>query len=193
MHWFPVNGDVIHGLAPVRYSLPVMARAILRRMANKRERQATILELVEQRSVSSQEELRRLLRQRGWDVTQATLSRDLRELRLARVPGSDGTSRYSVADATAEEYRAALDGLLPQFFVRADGVNELAVIRTIPGGAQPIAAALDAEGWPDLLGTLAGDDTILIICRTAAARERTVRRLQTLAGAGGQSEAFLRT
>lgn len=177
----------------MRYSLPVMARAILRRMANKRERQATILELVEQRSVSSQEELRRLLRQRGWDVTQATLSRDLRELRLARVPGSDGTSRYSVADATAEEYRAALDGLLPQFFVRADGVNELAVIRTIPGGAQPIAAALDAEGWPDLLGTLAGDDTILIICRTAAARERTVRRLQTLAGAGGQSEAFLRT
>ena len=80
-------------------------------MANKRERQSAILEIVEQRPVSSQEDLRKLLLHRGWDVTQATLSRDLRELRLARVPTPEG-ARYAVTDGHIEESRAALDTLL---------------------------------------------------------------------------------
>jgi transcriptional regulator of arginine metabolism len=151
-------------------------------MANpKRDRQNTILELVRTHPVDSQEELRRLLRQRGWDVTQATLSRDLRELRIARVPTAEG-ARYAVTDGSIEEARVALDTLLPQLFLRIDGVSEMVVLRTVPGGAQPIASALDGEGWPDILGTVGGDDTILIICRSVQARERTVRRIKTLAG-----------
>lgn len=150
-------------------------------MANKRERQATILEIVTSRPVASQEELRKLLLQRGWDVTQATLSRDLRELRVARIPSPDG-GRYGMTDGGSDDNRAALDGLLPQLFDRVDGVGELLVLKTVPGGAQPIAAALDGEEWPDILGTLGGDDTILIICRSAAARERLARRIRTLAG-----------
>lgn len=150
-------------------------------MANKRERHDTILEIIDSRAVSSQEDLRKLLLQRGWDVTQATLSRDLRELRLARVPTPEG-ARYAVTDGTIEESRAALDTLLPQLFLRLDGVSEMLVLRTVPGGAQPIAAALDGEGWSDILGTVGGDDTILIICRSVAARDRVMRRLRSMAG-----------
>ena len=159
----------------------LMSAVIKSSVANKRERHDTILEIIGSRPVSSQEDLRKLLLQRGWDVTQATLSRDLRELRLARVPTPEG-ARYAVTDGNIEESRAALDTLLPQLFLRVDGVSEMLVLRTVPGGAQPIAAALDGEGWSDILGTVGGDDTILIICRSVAARERVHRRLKSLAG-----------
>ena len=152
-------------------------------MANKRERQAAIQEIVESRAVGSQEELRRLLRQRGWDVTQATLSRDLREMRLARIPDAEGGVRYAVAEGAAQEDTGpSLDVILPPLFRGIDGVSELAVLRTIPGGANSVGGALDLESWPDIIGTIAGDDTILIICRSSAARERIVRRIRTLAG-----------
>ena len=150
-------------------------------MANKRQRHDTILEIIGNRVVSSQEDLRKMLLQRGWDVTQATLSRDLRELRLARVPTPEG-ARYAVTDGNIEESRAALDTLLPQLYLRVEGVSEMLVLRTVPGGAQPIAAALDGEGWSDVLGTVGGDDTILIICRSVAARDRVQRRLRSMAG-----------
>ena len=152
-------------------------------MANKRERHDTILEIINARVVSSQEDLRKLLLQRGWDVTQATLSRDLRELRLARVPTPEG-ARYAITDGSIEESRAALDTLLPQLFLRVDGVSEMLVLRTVPGGAQPIAAALDGEAWSDILGTVGGDDTILIICRSVEARTRLDNRLRKLAKKG---------
>jgi transcriptional regulator of arginine metabolism len=151
-------------------------------MGNKRERQGAIRELIVARPVSSQEELRRLLLQRGWDVTQSTLSRDLREMRVARVPEADG-ARYSITDGAEMTSRPGLDTLLPSLFSRIDGVGELVVLRTIPGGAQSVAVALDSEDWPDVLGTIAGDDTILIVCRSSGARERLVRRLATIAGA----------
>ena len=151
-------------------------------MANKAERQATILELIASRQVGSQEELRRLLLQRGWDVTQSTLSRDLRELRLARVPTTDGGVRYSVTGVRPEELKLGLETLLPPLFTAIDAVGELIVLHTHTGGAQPVALAIDAEEWPDVLGTIAGDDTILIICRSTAARERIARRIRALAG-----------
>jgi transcriptional regulator of arginine metabolism len=149
-------------------------------MANKRERQAVVLELIRRRDVGSQEDLRKLLLQRGWDVTQATLSRDLRELRIARVPTPDG-ARYAIADAETTDPRATLDTLLPQLFAGIDGVAELALIRTVRGGAQPIAEAMDKERWSEILGTIAGDDTILVVCRSGAARDRVVRRVRSLA------------
>jgi len=148
---------------------------------DKRKRQSAILDLVERQPIGSQEELRVLLHKRGWDVTQSTLSRDLRELRLARVPTSDGV-RYAVADGTlSSAARPALDALLPQLLTRVDGVGEMIVVRTVPGGAQPVASALDGESWPDVLGTVGGDDTILVVCRSSTARERLERRLRKLA------------
>lgn len=155
-------------------------------MSNKRDRQDAIRLIVGSRTVGSQEELRRLLRQRGWDVTQSTLSRDLRELRLARVPTADGV-RYTLTDGDDGSQRMMLDNLLPQLFNGVDGVGELLVLHTLRGAAQTIAEAIDEEDWPDVVGTIAGDDTILIICRSAAARERLTRRIKTLSGEGGGS------
>ena len=147
---------------------------------NKKQRHTVILDIVESRSVASQEELRHLLRDKGWDVTQSTLSRDLRELRLARIPTSDG-ARYASPDASGDEPRAMLEDVLPQFLSSIDGVSELMVIKTIAGGAQPIAEAIDFQGWSDVVGTIGGENTILVVCRSPAARERLERKLRRLA------------
>jgi transcriptional regulator of arginine metabolism len=150
-------------------------------MSNKRERQQAIRELVSTRPIGSQEELRQLLGERGWDVTQSTLSRDITDLRIARVPSPAGV-RYTAADRSgAEESRATLSALVPQLFQRLDFVRELIVVKTVVAGAQPISEAIDSEGNPDVLGTIAGENTILIICRSDAARERVSKRLLTLA------------
>jgi transcriptional regulator of arginine metabolism len=151
-------------------------------MTKKHERQTTIRELVESRPVSSQEELRKLLRHRGWDVGQSTLSRDLREMRLVRVPAPQG-ARYAFTETSGDidDGRAPLNVILPPLFVRVEGVGELVVLRTIPGGAQPVGVALDAEQRQEILGTIAGDDTILIVCRSGAARDRLIRYLRAMA------------
>jgi transcriptional regulator of arginine metabolism len=152
-------------------------------MAGKRERQNMILGLIETQPVATQEDLRRLLRQRGLDVTQSTLSRDVHELRLARVPTGEGV-RYARAETSGavEAGRPTLELLAPQLVTSLDGVNELLVIRTPPGSAQTVARAIDSEHVSDIVGTIAGDDTILIVCRSAAARERLSRRFGSLRG-----------
>jgi transcriptional regulator of arginine metabolism len=147
---------------------------------NKKERQAAILDIVRAKPVASQEDLRAYLLERGMTVTQSTLSRDLREMRLARIPTHDG-ARYAHPDVLGDDTRAQLTDLLPQFFASCEGVSELLVIKTIPGGAQPIAEAIDSEGFADVLGTIGGENTILVICRSVAARERLERRFQKLA------------
>lgn len=148
---------------------------------NKRERQTVIRELISTRPVGSQEELRQLLAERGLEVTQSTLSRDMRDLRIARIPTQSGV-RYTTADSSSpEEGRATLASIFPQLFARLDAVGELIVVKTVVAGAQPIAEAIDSEGSPDVLGTIAGENTILIICRSEVARERVAKRLQTLA------------
>jgi transcriptional regulator of arginine metabolism len=150
---------------------------------NKRQRHAVILELVEQHRIHSQEELRERLAERGVDVTQATLSRDIRELRLVKVPDSEGRPYYTLPPETWTK-RPPLERLLPTLFVGADGVGNLLLVTTLPGGAQPVAEAIDWEEWPEVLGTVAGDDTILIILRAARYRRVVQSRLEELAGFG---------
>lgn len=151
-------------------------------MTRKRDRQDAILELVGTHVVGSQEELRQLLHGRGFDVTQATLSRDMRDLGLARVPGEDG-SRYVVPEGSSPgDDKPLLAKLLPQLFYKVDGVGELVVLHTVASGAQPIAEAIDQEEFEEVLGTIAGDDTILIVTRSAADRTALIDRLRALAG-----------
>jgi transcriptional regulator of arginine metabolism len=151
-------------------------------MTKKHARQAAILDLVASHVVGSQEELRQLLLGRDMDVTQATLSRDLRDLGLARVSTEDG-GRYVLPESlTADEDKPLLATLLPQLFSRIDGVGELIVLRTVRSGAQPIAEAIDQEEFGEVLGTIAGDDTILIVTRSANARLALTARLLALAG-----------
>lgn len=149
-------------------------------VAEKHERQQAIREIVTARAVASQEVLRRQLARRGWDVTQSTLSRDLRELRLARIPDEQGGVRYSFPDGIGEEESSAeLERMLPTLLVGAEGVGVLVVVRTRRSGAQPVAEALDLLEWPDVAGTIAGDDTVLVICRSAGGQSRVVKRLKS--------------
>ncbi len=113
-------------------------------------------------------------------MTQATLSRDLRELRIGKAPHAEGESYYAVPEA--EETSPALERLLPHLMLSAEGVGHLAVVKTLAGGAQAVAEAIDMEGWPELLGTLAGDDTILLILREESGRRAVIARIQRLAG-----------
>lgn len=146
-------------------------------MSDKNQRQQVIREIVSAKAVASQEELRRQLAKRGWDVTQSTLSRDLRELRLARIPDAQGNSRYAFSDGGDDELMQ-LERMLPQLLTAAEGVQVLVVARTIKSGAQPVAEALDQLEWPDVAGTIAGDDTVLIICRSTEGRERVLKKLR---------------
>ena len=148
---------------------------------NKQERQRVIQELIATRPIGSQEELRQLLAERGLDVTQSTLSRDMRDLRIARIPSPAGIRYTSASTASRDEGRATLASIFPQLFARLDVVGELIVVKTVVAGAQPIAEAIDSEGNPDVLGTIAGENTILLICRSEAARERIAKRLLALA------------
>jgi len=153
-------------------------------MTNKQTRQAAILDLVAQHVVGSQEELRQLLLGLGMNVTQATLSRDLRDLHLARVSEAAG-ARYMLPETLAVDGgKPLLATLLPQLFSRVDGVGELIVLHTVASGAQPIAEAIDQEEFPEVLGTIAGDDTILIVTRSPSARMALTQRLREFAGEG---------
>ncbi len=153
-------------------------------MTNKRERQFAILQLIGSGRIASQEELKQRLASRGLHVTQATLSRDLRDLGVVRAPGEDG-ARYLLPEMVADEAKPSLDSLLPQLFSRVDGVGELIVLHTLPSGAQPIAEAVDSEGFEEVIGTLAGENTILIVCRSVEARMELTQRLLQLAQRDG--------
>jgi transcriptional regulator of arginine metabolism len=142
----------------------------------KAQRHAAILRLVREHAVPSQERLRELLAHAGFDVTQATLSRDIHELGLLKQPGAGGTPGYA-APADETVLAPTLAGFLSSLLLRSDGVGPLLVLRTPTGGANALAAALDHEGWPEVLGSLAGDDTVLVVTRSPAARRRLARRL----------------
>jgi transcriptional regulator of arginine metabolism len=151
-------------------------------MTKKHDRQNAILQLIGSHQIASQEELKHLLTARGVAVTQATLSRDLRDLGVLRGSSEEG-ARYVLAEMVSDEAKPSLEGLLPQLFSRIDGVGELLVLHTLPSGAQPVAEALDGQGWPEIIGTLAGENTVLIICRSPQARDTLSRRIIGLANA----------
>jgi len=150
------------------------------RTASKRERQGAILEILRHHRVTNQGELRDRLGAEGIEVTQATLSRDLRDLRLVKVPGADGSSHYTLPEEW--DQTPPLETLLPTLFVSAEGTGNLLVVRTMTGGAQAVALGIDWEEWPEVLGTIAGDDTILIILREAERLEEVRRRILGIAG-----------
>jgi transcriptional regulator of arginine metabolism len=147
----------------------------------KPQRHAVILELVRENRVPSQEVLRELLSERGIEVAQATLSRDIRELGLVKVPDENGGSVYTLPSGITDP-TPTLARLLPSLYLGTDGVGNLLVVKTLVGGAQPVAVGIDWEEWPEVLGTIAGDDTILVILRDPAHREAVTRRLEELAG-----------
>jgi transcriptional regulator of arginine metabolism len=148
----------------------------------KTQRHAAILRIVRQGTVGSQEQLRERLKAEGFNVTQATLSRDIRELGLAKVAAPDGGSHYAAGAEGAPGVRPHLEQLLPTMLVSAEGVGPLLVLKTTTGGAQALGLALDGAGWSEVIGTIAGDDAILVITRSERGRRAVQTRLQELAG-----------
>ncbi len=156
--------------------------------ATRSARHARILALLRERAIHSQGELAALLAGDGVAVTQATLSRDLEELGAAKLRGADGGAGAYVVPAEGEPPLRPAQGvpvpllrLLGELLVGAQASANLAVLRTPPGAAQFLASALDRSGWPDVLGTIAGDDTILAITRDPDGGEPLATRLRDLA------------
>jgi transcriptional regulator of arginine metabolism len=133
----------------------------------KASRQAVILELIAGSDVTSQEQLRALLKARGIETTQATLSRDIRDLGLVKA-AADGAYRLSLRRPPEAEREGAVRRAIDEYLRSFEQVEQLLVLKTDPGQAQALAIALDRSGLPDVVGTIAGDDTILVICRSAA-------------------------
>ncbi len=134
----------------------------------KGKRLALIRQIIKTRSVETQEDLVEMLKEHGLSVTQATVSRDIKELGLLKVALEDGRYRYAlpgngthIAPPMEKVKRVLTDS-----FVSMDSAGHLVVIKTLPGNAHAVAAMLDAIGWGEVMGTVAGDDTILIILRT---------------------------
>ena len=149
----------------------------------KQLRQQSIRDLVAQRPIRTQQELASALRERGFRATQATISRDIAELRLVKV-GREGVAVYALpdrpaeADPTGDERLRRLFRDVPVEF-RAAGL--VLVLITLPGSAHAIAAALDRARWPDAVGTIAGDDTLFIACADRRSLARLRGRLERLA------------
>jgi transcriptional regulator of arginine metabolism len=148
--------------------------------AHKRFRQGQILKVLAGPPVGSQDELRRQLVHLGVRVTQATLSRDLRELRLVKT--AEGYRPLSAAAAEETSSVPALARALKEFLLDVRPAQNMLVLKTPPGGAQPIAAALDGERWKEVAGTLAGDDTVLIITPSRTARAAVQKRIAEMLG-----------
>jgi len=144
----------------------------------KRFRQGQILKLLSGQPVASQDELRRRLGHLGVRVTQATLSRDLRELRLVKT--SEGYRPLTNAIAEETSPLPTLARALKDFLLDVRIAQNMLVLKTPPSGAQPLAAAVDTEHWKEVAGTLAGDDTVLVICSSRTACSAVQRRLEEM-------------
>ena len=144
----------------------------------KTYRQSAILDLVSRQVVRSQDTLRRQLVARGITATQATISRDIKELGLVK-RAADGAYQRAQGETrspgvTGDHVRRAV----VEYLCRADRVQQLLVLKTDPGQAQPLAFALDQAAWPEVVGTVAGDDTILVVMRTERGAKTLERRLE---------------
>jgi transcriptional regulator of arginine metabolism len=147
----------------------------------KQRRQTAILDVVEHEAVRSQEQLRQRLTSRGFDVTQATLSRDIKELGLLK-RSSDGAYQPAGAEAgPAANTMGALGKALAEYLVNVEPVQQLVVLKTGAGQAQLLALAIDRARLDEVAGTLAGDDTILIIARDARNAQTVAKKLKDLA------------
>lgn len=148
-------------------------------MSMKQRRQAALQQLLRERAVHSQIELQAALRQRNIHVSQATLSRDIKELGLIKTPLGGQRYRYVVPEEKAAERRHDRLQLAFAHFVHSyDHAGHLMVVKTSPGTAHAVAVDLDAIQWEEIVGTIAGDDTILIVTRSGRAVKRLHERFQ---------------
>ncbi len=145
----------------------------------KTRRHAKILEIINSRSVETQEELQSLLREAGYDVTQATVSRDIKELRLIKSPAAGGY-RYTVAKGSGEHISAKFHSIFADSVTNVQYAQNIVVVHCLNGMAQAACAAMDSLHWSQVIGTLAGDDTFICITTGERQAEELVLELKRL-------------
>lgn len=132
----------------------------------KTVRQVAILDIIEKQEIETQEELASALNARGIRVTQATVSRDIKELRLLKVLTPSGKYKYATGDQADNNLTDRFIRMLAESLLSVSSANNLIVVKTLSGSANVAAEALDSMHWPEVLGTLAGDNTVLLIVRS---------------------------
>ncbi|NLM12237.1 MAG: arginine repressor [Epulopiscium sp.] len=143
----------------------------------KVKRQSKILELIHNNSIETQEELAEKLKEAGYEVTQATISRDIRELKLTKVPTAHGTQKYAVINQNDQQISDKFIRVFKDGFVSMDRAQNILVIRTLTGMAMAVAAAMDAFHYQEIVGTIAGDDTIFCAVRS---EDETIKLMEKL-------------
>jgi transcriptional regulator of arginine metabolism len=132
----------------------------------KRIRQAKILEIIGTNRITTQDELTRMLKEAGFEATQATVSRDIRELQLTKSSDENGAYKYTVKDKLASHTENKYEKMLIEATISCVSASNLVVLKTYSGMANAAGAAIDRLGWSEVAGSIAGDDTIFIACRT---------------------------
>lgn len=146
-------------------------------MPKKSVRHIKIREIISNEQIETQDDLVRRLNDYEMNVTQATVSRDIKELQLIKVPAPSGQYIYSLPNDRRYHPLEKLGRYLMDSFVKIDGTDNLLVLKTLPGNAQSIGAILDQIDWEDVLGTICGDDTCLIICQNEIAASEIKSRI----------------
>lgn len=151
-------------------------------------RSRRIREIVRREAVGTQQDLVRVLRRAGVSVTQATVSRDIKRLGLVKVPDGAGRYRYAlpgaIPEATPLSAAQRLRSVVEEYVTGVETALDLILVKTEPGGAPPVAQAIDDMAWADVAGTLAGEDTIIVVPRTRAMGRNVLKRLRGLSTAG---------
>lgn len=146
----------------------------------KSARHSLILEIIEEKDIETQEELAEELKRRGMKVTQATVSRDIKELRLLKVLADHGGYKYATVERAEKGMNDRFIRILSECIVNVEAVNNLIVVKTLSASANAACEAIDSMKWSEVMGTIAGDNTLLIITRSEEAVESMMARFNTL-------------
>ncbi len=153
----------------------------MRQRLSKTKRHAKVLEIIRGKPIETQEDLAASLQEEGFEVTQATVSRDIKELGITKTPTGSGRYRYVVPKERAvEDSRHRMRRLFQDSVISIDSSENLLVIRTLTGNAHAVAAVIDNTGIPEIVGTIAGDDTILIVVKPKSAVISVMERFNKL-------------
>ncbi|AIY84388.1 arginine repressor [Clostridium baratii] len=145
----------------------------------KSKRHEKILEIIKNKDIETQEELAEELKKLGFDVTQATVSRDIKNLKLLKMQSSTGSYRYVVPTKESSNISDKLANILSNAVTHVENVDKMVVVKTFTGGASAAAEAIDTLGFEDIAGTVAGDNTIFILVRTLSGAEEIVDRIKS--------------
>lgn len=144
---------------------------------NKGQRHLRIREIISNHEIETQDQLVDSLKEAGVDITQATVSRDIKELHLIKVPLPDGRYKYSLPPVHRFNTEDKLKRMLADAFISIDSASHFIILKTLPGNAHAVGSLVDNLGWDEMLGTICGDDTCMIICRDETLTKNVQNRL----------------